>query len=193
MLNNLKRTFTYEGRNRYFYNNYLNRYNKCYEQYKYNKKRFGVYYDYIYNQNGWRVKDLKFGSNIIKKVGCELIAIYNSLKVLKKWIDFPSIISICYLNNMEWLSGYFGIKPESLSTFFNAYGIKYRYYTNKNNFFRATKNSKVSIVSYWNESIFNGLHTVAFVYSKKDSEYTIYNGPDIDYIKRRRFICGYVF
>lgn len=180
-------------------------YNEIMEKYAYNKKCMGSYRGYIEDQRAYgrikdekgkdyfvRIKEMKYGNEIIGNVGCELVAVYNAMKEGGHFQDFASIILEFELNDLTWLGGTFGTKASNISKYLTTHGIHYGAYSmiSKKKFFQNAARllrGKVHIVSYFNGKASTGkgkymIHTVTFHYdwdSKKvkpeNGRYKIYN------------------
>lgn len=152
------------------------------DQYSSNVRSLGGFYDYIHSQGDSRVSNLMFGRARIKKVGCELIAIYNVMKYIGRFHYFPDVINQCYINGLAFLAGHCGIMPKNIYKFFKASQVEFKTYSSFNKFISNLKKGTCGILSAWNHITgLTGLHTVMIVY--KNGEYLIYN-PATDYTKK---------
>ena len=183
------------------YKKLVNRYNsncKVYRSaYKNHPKN-----DYIFGQTNAPYLSMVYGTSYskISGVGCELIAIYNTLKYIAKGQSFVEVIAEAEMNGLPWLNGRFGTKPENIAKYLNAYKISYKKYTDVKKFKAKIKSSQIVIVSVWNNGFCSGLHTYC-VYCNKGHYFalnfsTSARGPvkfDLSSIKKEKFIIGYCF
>ena len=183
------------------YKKLVNRYNsncKVYRSaYKNHPKN-----DYIFGQTNAPYLSMVYGTSYskISGVGCELIAIYNTLKYIAKGQSFVQVIAEAEMNGLPWLNGRFGTKPENIAKYLNAYKISYKKYTDVKKFKAKIKSSQIVIVSVWNNGFCSGLHTYC-VYCNKGNYFalnfsTSARGPvkfDLSSIKKEKFIIGYCF
>lgn len=183
------------------WSSFKSNYNKLRDRYNYNVGQLGRYSSYILGQQNNPVANMKYGPDSkIKNVGCELVAIYNVLKFIKKFQMFSKIILEAEMNGLSWLGGRFGTKPENIGKYFDAYKIKYSKYTNLDKFKKKIKSSKITIVSVWNNGLFSGIHTYCLYYENKKykainyySNDTKVRAFDLNNIKKNKFIIGYCF
>ena len=175
---------------------------------------------YIFNQNTGFASKLFYGEKKLSYNGCELIAAYNVLKYLGKYM---SIIKVIYYAEMnDWFlfpivpTGVFGTSPRKMSSLFDEKGLNYKTYANyeSEDFKKEIENGKICIATYSNkekilstDAIYNFMiHTFAFYYDKKTKKYYVYNGYtasnystraysayDSLRAKGRFFLYGYVF
>ncbi len=167
--------------------------------------------------NGQKLRPLcrfRYGKYPMSHCGCEIIAVYNVMQLLHMPQALAQQICEFELNRLTLLlrSGFFGSSPKKLRRYFDAHGVGYEYYTDKQHFYDNASRSCVGIVSFWvntcSQHPFNrfssGLHTVAYTLGGKAGEISVYNryGDDTDprkykdireLIEDRRFICGYLF
>lgn len=81
---------------------------------------------YILNQGNDFYNKIKFGASNIGDAGCEIMAVYNVLKYLDKYIPFAQLIY--YFEKQNLVFGVFGAWPSHLKKLFNSLGINY-YFT----------------------------------------------------------------
>lgn len=81
---------------------------------------------YILNQNDDFYYKIKFGTSNIQSAGCEIMAVYNVLKYLDKYIPFAQLIY--YFEKQNLVFGVFGAWPSHLKKLFNSLKINY-YFT----------------------------------------------------------------
>ena len=105
---------------------FCTRYNKLKKRYKDNRSALGRFSGYIYGQKNKKVKNLKYGSNnaTVASVGCELIAIYNTLKRLGKFQYFYQVMLEAEMNDMDMLGGLWGTNSLSIAGYFDFHKIK---------------------------------------------------------------------
>ena len=222
--NNAINNVDFTGEWFYNFNQYYNYYNKKYtgrtlisfksnykklvNRYKSNCKVYRSAYknhpknDYIFDQTNAPYSSMVYGTSYskISRVGCELIAIYNTLKYIAKGQSFVQVIAEAEMNGLPWLNGRFGTKPENIAKYLNAHKISYKKYTDVKKFKAKIKSSQIVIVSVWNNGFCSGLHTYC-VYCNKGNYFalnfsTSARGPvkfDLSSIKKEKFIIGYCF
>ena len=157
------------------------------QNYKYNKnlEANGNGVDkgnYITGQNrtwvkGYNAGNYHFGFTTFANVGCEVAAVYNLMLAIGK----PERLSETIYNFEKWLIefcvgfGFLGSNPKQISTYLNKKGIKYKKITNYKEFKLQANNCQDGylIMSRWNESKLDGLHT--FYIRKINSQYIGYN------------------
>ena len=159
------------------------------------------------------IKDMRYGLAKVKNVGCEIIAIYNLLILIKKPQMFTNIINEFELNNMYYggtaASGHLGTDPDDLYKYFKAHGIKYsktNKFDNLKNQLSKNKSGKF-IVGFWTRGRYTStIHTVCVKKNSNSNYVTVYNyysdtGTQIlrvsDFLKRinddGNFITSYKF
>ncbi len=140
-----------------------------------NIDKLGNFSGYIYGQGTWPFLNMKFVDAKIKDVGCETIAIYNVLKKLGKYQYYPEVLIECYMNNLAWNNGNFGINPKNIYKYFDAHNISYKKTINFKTWNSRIKTAKAGILSFWYIRGYkvHGIHTVMVVY--KNKKYYIYN------------------
>ena len=159
---------------------FCTRYNKLKKRYKDNRSALGRFSGYIYGQKNKKVKNLKYGSNnaTVAGVGCELIAIYNTLKRLGKFQYFYQVMLEAEMNDMDMLGGLWGTNPLGIAGYFDFHKIKRDMYQGESTFDRfikSIKKAKIAIISLWNDHFYNGIHTYCIEYDKKSKKYNAYN------------------
>ena len=143
------------------------------------------------DQHGDTGTNFKYGLYEASHNGCETIAVHNA-KVLS---GIDSTLSDTMSDFQDLFAmigfGYFGSNPLQIGAVLKKEQISYSYVG-----LNGMTKPGVYIISFWNERLFDGLHTVAVSYD--GSEYTAYNlkcdGDDSainpsDY--KGKFICGY--
>ena len=226
--NNAINNVDFTGEWFYNFNQYYNYYNKKYtgrtlisfksnykklvNRYKSNCKVYRSAYknhpknDYIFDQTNAPYSSMVYGTSYskISRVGCKLIAIYNTLKYIAKGQSFVQVIAEAEMNGLPWLNGRFGTKPENIAKYLNAHKISYKKYTDVKKFKAKIKSSQIVIVSVWNNGFCSGLHTYC-VYCNKGNYFALnfstsargpVKGPvkfDLSSIKKEKFIIGYCF
>lgn len=185
-----------------------------YITYKYNNNKKYDTNDFIYGQKSSGVKDMKYGMQNISENGCELIAIYNAIKMSSNSWQ-PNLSDIIYEFELNpstkyWLdvtnSGVFGTQPQELGGYLNYHNYLYEYTEQINVLESWKKNGRIFIVSFWcSDSVFDGLHTIAVMINNcgrcvtfnrfgNDVAIREYNSFDeilINGSKKGKFICGY--
>lgn len=160
---------------------------------------------YIYGQK--TCPDFYIGKARMSDVGCEIAAVYNALKKRGLVMPCASIIRTFEKEGYLMTVGYLGSDPYAIKEYFAsqiAYQpTQYNDYTSFKNYVDSNKSSlNVYIVSFWNDdSITNGLHTVAFytqngkfyAYNKYGSHTTITTYLTLEEISKgeKYFIVGY--
>ena len=141
---------------------------------------------YIYDQNVGYISNLIYGGFPISYNGCELIAVYNALKYLGKFMLFYEVIYYAEIN--DWYlfpvipTGVFGSTPRKAKKLFDEKNLKYAIYQNyqSKDFEKNIKDGKICIATYSNKSsklIYNlSIHTFAFYYNKKRKKFYVFNG-----------------
>ena len=141
---------------------------------------------YIYDQNIGYISNLIYGGFPISYNGCELIAVYNALKYLGKFMLFYKVIYYAEIN--DWYlfpvvpTGVFGSTPRKAKKLFDEKNLKYTIYQNykSKDFEKNIKDGKICIATYSNKSsklMYNlSIHTFAFYYDKKRKKYYTFNG-----------------
>ena len=145
----------------------------------------------VNDQNGDTGKNFEYGLYKASWNACETIAVHNA-KVLK---GIPSSLSETMQDFQRAGAmigyGFFGSSPYRIGRVLETEAIDYSRVKIGN-----MTNPGVYIISFWNESIFDGLHTIAINYD--GATYTAYNlyGDGKTYAIQlseynKRFICGY--
>lgn len=121
---------------------------------------YGVYID---NQHTSTPANYHFGFTKFGEVGCEVAAIYNLM------IDLgdPQMLSQVIYDFEKWAIEYafawgnFGSEPRKLYRYLKDKDISYKKYTSYKKYSKAVSvtDSDHYISSFWNSSIFEGLHT----------------------------------
>lgn len=157
---------------------------------------------------------MRYGKYEMHHCGCEIIAVYNVMKLLHMPQDLAQLICEFEINKMAFLlsSAVFGSDPKKIRRFFDAHGVGYEYYTDRQHFYDNAARCAFGIVGFWintySKHPFNkfssGLHTVMYTLNKQNGEILVYNRYSSDerprkyrdlreMIDDRRFICGYLF
>ena len=123
---------------------------KCFTN---NTKGFG----YIYGQSVGCISILKYGCKTLSYNGCEIIAMYNALKKLKKPKPIYEIIYDSETKGGLWLDGLFGTFPQFIGTYFKSLGIKTKSYYTAKSLDKNKKKGDIFIVVY--------NHTVAMLHA----------------------------
>ncbi|WP_305133676.1 hypothetical protein, partial [uncultured Clostridium sp.] len=147
-------------------------------------------FEYIESQHQSPVSGMKYGYKYtMEHNGCELIAIYNALKLKGKYqalseialeveindgmaMDLnllrthpncPNIPDIFSDMGITLLSGYLGSNPFYIRQYLNAHKFKHEQTDSLNELESWVKPGRVFIISYWNDKndIGRGLHTIA--------------------------------
>ncbi len=175
------------------------------DNYQKNKK-LEVNMGYIYGQN--KCPNFYIGDSRMSKVGCEIAATYNALKLRGRTVPCANIIRTFEKNGYLLTAGFHGSDPYAIGEYFeNNISVKCTKYTDFDNFkSRIDKNvssatMNVYIASVWNgDSVLDGLHTFAFytrnnklyVYNYEDNNTTTTTSTSINrLINSKWFIVGY--
>lgn len=154
--------------------------------------------------------DFHVGGSHMSRVGCEIAAVYNALRLSGRGMPCAEIIRVFeesgYLMGAVTV-GDFGSDPYAIGEFFSGAGISYTCYNGFDAMCAAVDGSRgnggVFIVSFWNRRrIWGGLHTVAFFTTRSDHDLHVLNfhGNDAgiltverfsDLTDAKRFITGY--
>ncbi len=146
------------------------------DNYVYNKENCNVM-GVIYSQADATVSDLKLGKAVVADVGCETVAIYNTLYKLGDEKPFYDVLYKC--EEITMFSGLGGCNPYRIGDIMNNYGYAYnnsmQYTYDYAEISGVMQENNLFIVSFWNtDSVTDGLHTVAFsVYD--DGKVSVYN------------------
>jgi hypothetical protein len=167
--------------------------------------------------NGQKLRPLcrfRYGKYPMSHCGCEIIAVYNVMQLLHMPQDLAQLICEFEVNKLAFLfdSALFGSDPKKLRRFFDAHGVGYEYYTDRQHFYDNASRSAFGIVGFWINTyskhplnkFSSGLHTVAYTIDKQSGEVSVYNRYNGDtrarvyrdmreLIDDRRFIAGYLF
>ena len=156
----------------------------------------------------------RYGKYDMAHCGCEIIAVYNVMKLLHMPQDLAQLICEFEENRLMYFlnSAVFGSDPKKLRKFFDAHGAGYEYYTDRQHFFDNASRSPFGIVGFWVNTyskhpinkFSSGLHTVAYTLDRKSGEVSVFNRYSGDtkprtykdmreFLDDRRFICGYLF
>lgn len=170
--------------------------------------------DFLQGQANEPLCKLRYGKYNMRHCGCEVIAVYNAMKMLHMPQDLAQLICEFEMNKLTLLfrSALFGSNPKKLRRFFDAHGVMYEYYTDKQHFCDNASRSGCGIVGFWVNTyskhpinrFSSGLHTVAYSLDRKSGEVLVYNRYGGDAKPRsykdvreltddRRFIAGYLF
>ena len=159
---------------------------------------------YIYGQE--TCPNFYIGNSRMSSVGCEIAATYNAIKLRGFVVPCANIIRSFERNGYLMTAGYLGSDPYAIGDYFDtetAYrATEYTDYTTMKNRVESNISSfNVYIVSFWNsDSIFDGLHTVAF-YTENGAIniYNYYNNNTsaitkssfASFVESDKFIVGY--
>ncbi|MGN1419391.1 MAG: hypothetical protein ACI4W6_08685 [Acutalibacteraceae bacterium] len=129
--------------------------------------------DFINGQGKGEVSKMKYGICTMAWNGCEMIAIYNAMRILKRDANLADICLEMYPKSSV-LCGFFGSNVYVLDKYFKAHGVPYRKVFQYNNFFNELADAKCGICSFWNHRLlFSSLHTVMVRY--ENGEIVVYN------------------
>lgn len=146
--------------------------------YIYNKKH-DIIHGMIYDQNDERVKEMLYGEETIGNVGCELIAIYNIMKLKNKPVSFADIIYESDFSGHHVATGRLGTNPYEIGKILTKFDLKYSLIKKQSNLKRKMGNNY--ILSFWNRGgVSKGLHTIAVHVAGKKAIVTYNDGVDED-------------
>lgn len=185
------------------------------QNYEHNKDDSQKLHNCILNGQGTEpICHLRYGKHELHHCGCEIVAVYNVMKMLHMPQDLAQMICEFEMNKFTLLfsSAVFGSSPKKLRRYFDAHGVGYEYYTDRQHFYDNASRSAYGIVSFWINTyskhpinrFTSGLHTVAYTLDKQSGSISVYNRYNGDTEPRsykdvsellsdRRFIAGYLF
>ena len=136
------------------------------------KYEFSGNYENFQNNNTF--SGMRLGIKSMDFNACEVIATYNTTIALDNRKDIKDI-AYYYQNNGSILYGLGGTNPYNIKDYFVSQGYKVNQCTNISKFDKEFENSKVAILSFWNDdTLLSGLHTVALV-KNENGQFTVYN------------------
>lgn len=156
---------------------------------------------YINGQALGKVSQFKFGFFRMSYNGCEVIAIYNALRLKRKGMPLSRIAFEMEVNGASTLYGIFGSNPYFIGNFLLANSIKFIRAFTAVKLGHYVRNNGVYIISFWNtKTVFGGIHTVAATYYH--NKFVVYNrysnvsklyyyGSIQSIYSKGRFIVGY--
>ena len=103
------------------------------------------------------VSKMKYGCKTLSYNGCEIIAIYNALKLLNKKPKIYDIIYHSETNGGLWADGLFGTFPYYIPIYMKSFGVKTKSFTTAKSIDKKRESGQVYIV------VFN--HTVAMLHA----------------------------
>ncbi len=131
-------------------------YNYCY-----NKSR-DITSGYINGQGKGKVSKLRFGLFKMGYNGCEIISVYNALKLTKRKASIADIAFEFELNGASMALGAFGSDPNLIGKYLSAHKIRYEKTKDAKKANRYISNGRVLIPSFWtSKKLFSSIHTVA--------------------------------
>ena len=131
--------------------------------------------DFINDQNDGQVKELRYGKWNMENNGCEVIAVYNSLRTLGKPEDIRDIAKY-FENDGQIAWGYGGTNPYATERYFKSKGFKVKTIIGKENIMdNEPPKADTYIMTVVNDrDVMWGLHTVSFEKTKYGN-YKFYN------------------
>lgn len=152
----------------------------------------------------------RVGTQRMARVGCEIAAVYNALRLCGKSVPCAALIrefeESGYLMGALTV-GDLGSDPYAIGEYFTGAGVSYARYADYSAMSAAVDSSRghggVFILSFWNRRcIRGGLHTVAFYTGKGDRLLHVFNFHGTDsgvrtadrfaaLTEAKRFITGY--
>ncbi|MBQ0038731.1 MAG: hypothetical protein KBS74_08705 [Clostridiales bacterium] len=142
---------------------------------------------------GSPVSRLRYGRKRMAWNGCEVIAVYNAMVLLRRQVSLSALVTRFQLCGAMVLLGYFGSMPAAMGTVLRRSRIPYTTVRSP----AALQSPGLYIVSYWTGRRWRShLHTVALTYDGR--RWTAYNTlpgvpdhrPPASYL-RGGFIRGY--
>ena len=122
------------------------------------------------------IKDWHLGYQNLATCGCEVISVYNAMKVCGIPLKLCELILYFELCGYVMMFGCLGSNPTRLWHAFVGLRLKYQSTFTLSVAEERIKKSSCGIVSCWNDPITTGLHTFMVKYDKKTCEFTAYNG-----------------
>lgn len=157
--------------------------------------------DIINGQGLGYVSKMRYGLFPMSYNGCEMIAIYNLLKLENR--QGVSLTEICreMYRPACVFAGLLGSNVYVLDKYFTRHGMPVMKTLSRDKFFELLDHSKYGIISFWNaDNPFNGVHTVCIertadgyrIYNRSNKRDTPADYNDIDeVVSCRRFMAGY--
>ena len=138
--------------------------------------------------------DFRVGAAQMSRVGCEIAATYNALRICKRGRACAELIRIFEESGYLMAGGRFGTDPYAIGEFFTDAGIPFFRYSDFASMCEAAEGCRgrgsVFILSFWNRRrIWGGLHTIAFYTCKADRLLHVLNfhGNDSGILTTERF------
>ena len=154
----------------------------------YNKKN-DVTHGIIYDQNHAKVKDMLYGESTIGKAGCELVAIYNVMKLKNKSVSFADIIYESDFSGYHISTGRLGTNPYKIGDILTEFSVKYSVIKKLSKLKRGSLNTY--IISFWNKGgASQGIHTIA-VRVMKEKIIAYNDGEDIGKLWKEKVLKNY--
>ncbi len=145
------------------------------------------------------VSGMKFGLSNMRRSGCEVIAVYNSLLLHRRPVPFLEIAR--YMERFRVLFGFWGTNFLFLGRCLKHYGLQSKRVRAPEKVMQALTNGKTVVYVYWVKKRFrSAVHTVVLQMSGDTlSVYNAYNqcGHVLkiqaeDYLGNRKMIFGYI-
>lgn len=135
--------------------------------------------DFVINGQGCgNIAKMKFGCKTLSWSGCEVIAVYNTIKLLGDSARIQDVVYY-YDNGHDWANGIFGVEPKHISDLLTDSNEGYNYNVTKHeantlsSFDNMNLNGGAYILSWWNEDGVT-IHTMA-IYMNKEGNLSVYN------------------
>lgn len=150
----------------------------------------------IYSQEPFG--EMKLGGQRLSECGCEIISVYNAMKIVGKDVSLPSLIYDFERSKCMMWWGYLGLSPTRLGEILYAEKIPFFKTYDINELEENAKSARCIIISCWNTHVWRGLHTFTVRY--EDGRLHAYNGYNgLEYgkhvselSKNNKMIVGYV-
>ena len=123
------------------------------KRYRYNKKKLGHYYGYVFGQGYNPVCKLLYGGagNNLGYNGCGVIAIYNALIYLGKRQDLTQVLLEAEMNGLPWRAGNWGTRWEGVQSYFKNHHISCTKYETLDKLRKNIHKYKITILYVRNE------------------------------------------
>lgn len=137
----------------------------------------------INGQGMGAVKRYRYGAFSFGWCGCEIIAVYNLLKLYGKPEKLCDICREIYPYG-HILLGFFGTNVYTLKHYYKKHAVPVKAITNKAQFLNEGAKSKYGTVSFWTKRVMaSSIHTVAYSIDENGeiTVYNRYNNKDCEY------------
>lgn len=138
----------------------------------------------INGQGMGTVKNFRYGLFSFGWCGCEIIAVYNFLKMLGRSLPLCDIAKEIYTYG-HVLMGFFGTNVYVLGHYLKRHGIRTQSTRRKEDFLLRAQQGQFGIVSFWTGKVLrSSVHTVAFRIGEngRTTVYNRFNNKDCEYV-----------